>query len=119
MASSTDVTATPGAASSANGLVSLILMAAAALSRVETASPLLLVLSSLIAVKLSLAVKLLPLGLEKKPPDVLKIGASLIDIMLMVNVCDTELSFGDGELAPLSVSTDVTVAMPFALALGV
>ena len=50
LASSTDVTAIPGAAPAANGLVSLILMAAAALSRVDTASPLLLVLSSSMAV---------------------------------------------------------------------
>ena len=49
----------------------------------------------------------------------IKAFSTLLSIMLMVNVCDTELSFGDGALAPSSESTDVTVAIPFALALGV
>ena len=115
---STNVTATPGAASSANGLVSLILMAAAALSRVDTASPLLLVLSSSMAVKLSLAVKLLPLGLEKKPPEVVKIGASLTAAILMVKVFEPVLSSPTLAVPPSSTTSTLTVAVPCALSVS-
>ena len=118
LVSSTNVTATPGAAPTANGASSLMSVAAAALSKVDMASPLLVTLSSSITVKLSLAMKLLPLGLEKKPPTVVKTGASFIAVILISKVLEPVLSLGDTPL-PLSTTSVVTVAVPLALALGV
>jgi hypothetical protein len=81
------------------------------LRKVETASPLLVAGSSRMVVKLSLAVKLLPLGLVRNPPDVAKTGASLTAVTLMVKSLETVLSFGSTPL-PLSVRVEVTVEIP-------
>jgi hypothetical protein len=82
----TEVTAIPTALPSSTSV------AAAALRKVETASPLLVAGSSRMVVKLSLAVKLLPLGLVRNPPDVVKTGASLTAVTLMVKSLETVLS---------------------------
>ena len=74
----TSVTAIPTALPSSTSV------AAAALRKVETLSPLLVAGSSRMVVKLSLAVKLLPLGLVRNPPDVVKTGASLTALTVMV-----------------------------------
>ena len=103
----------------ANGVSSPMSVAAAALSRVDTALPLLAVLSSLIAVKLSRAIKLLPLGLEKKPPTVVKTGASFISLILILKVLLPVSSSPALAVPPLSTTVTVIVAVPLALALGV
>ena len=89
------------------------------LMKVDTASPELETLSSLIAVNWLLAVKLLlPLSVRIEEPAPVKTGASFTAVTTIVKVLVELLSFGD-ILLPLSTTSTVTTAEPFASAAGV
>ena len=91
--------------------------AESALRKLETALPLLVVLSSRIVVKFAV-VKELPLPERTEDPAVDKIGASLVALTFITNVF-VLVFVAPFAVPPLSCAVTVTVTVPLALAAGV